>query len=271
MVGIRDTGLSEKMQTDPALTLEKAKTMIRQKAAVKEQRRELEATDSTLEGVTRGTYRRRTNASKWPGGSTGKPHYSKGGATADQSTQCTRCGYSKHKGPASTATCHKCNRRGHFSVKCFSKTVALVTSTEEGGLETAFLNVMSSQQGTPWISRIQLEGKTVRFKLDTGADVTAISTEAHQHIGGTTPSKALYGPARQTLNVLGQFQGTLRLGENTSQETIFVVEGLRTNLLGLQAITSLRLICNMTAEEELFERFPKVFNGLAKNINKTKR
>ena len=128
--------------------------------------------------------------------------------------------------------------------------------------------MMSSQQGTPWISSIQLEGKTVRFKLDTGADVTAISTEAHQHIGGTTlspPSKALYGPARQTLNVLGQFQGTLRFGENTSQETIFVVEGLRTNLLGLQAITSLRLIrriCNMTAEEELFERFPKVFNGL---------
>ena len=186
-------------------------------------------------------------------------------------TQWTRCGYSKHKGQkclASTATCHKCNRRGHFSAKCFSKTVALVTSTEEGGLETAFLNVMSSQQGTPWISSIQLEGKTVRFKLDTGADVTAISTEAHQHIGGTTlspPSKALYGPARQTLNVLGQFPGTLRFGENTSQETIFVVEGLRTNLLGLQAITSLRMIrriCNMTAEEELFERFPKVFNGL---------
>ena len=108
----------------------------------------------------------------------------------------------------------------------------------------------------------------MRFKLDTGADVTAISTEAHQHIGGTTLSplsKALYGPARQALNVLGQFQGTLGFGENTSQETIFVVEGLRTNLLGLQAITSLRLIrriCNMTAEKELFERFPKVFNGL---------
>ena len=39
VVGIRDTSLSEKMQTDPALTLEKAKTMIRQREAVKEQRR----------------------------------------------------------------------------------------------------------------------------------------------------------------------------------------------------------------------------------------
>ena len=33
VVGIRDTSLSEKMQTDPALTLEKAKTMIRQKSS----------------------------------------------------------------------------------------------------------------------------------------------------------------------------------------------------------------------------------------------
>ena len=57
VVGIRDTNLSERMQTDSALTLEKPKTMIRQKAAVKEQRRELEATvaGSTSEGIARGT------------------------------------------------------------------------------------------------------------------------------------------------------------------------------------------------------------------------
>ena len=115
---------------------------------------------------------------------------------------------------------------------------------------------------------MQLQGETVQFKLDTGAEVTAISTEVHQHIGSPTlspPSKVLYGPARQTLNVLGQFQGTLRYGEHTFQETISVVDGLRTNLLGLQAITALRLIqriCDTTAEEEIFERFPNVFNGL---------
>ena len=243
VVGIRDTSLSEKMQTDPALTLEKAKTMIRQREAVREQRRELEATDtgSTVEGVTRGTYGRRTNFRQQ------KPQHPKGGAETDQpTTQCTRCGYDKHKEgqkcPARSATCNKCNRKGHFSAKCFSKTVALVTSTEGGQLETAFLDVVNSQRGVPWMSDIQLQGETVRFKLDTGAEVTAISTEAHQQIGSpklSVSSKVLYGPARQTLNVLGQFQGTLRHGECTFQETISVVDGLRTNLLGLQAITAL--------------------------------
>lgn len=36
MVGIRDLNSLEKLQTDPEPTLERAKTMIRQKAAAKE-------------------------------------------------------------------------------------------------------------------------------------------------------------------------------------------------------------------------------------------
>ena len=42
VVGIRDLSLSEKLQTDPMLTLEKAKTLIRQKVAVKDHCHELQ-------------------------------------------------------------------------------------------------------------------------------------------------------------------------------------------------------------------------------------
>ena len=42
MVGIRDLSSSEKLQTDPELTLERAKTMIGQKAAAKEHHWELQ-------------------------------------------------------------------------------------------------------------------------------------------------------------------------------------------------------------------------------------
>ena len=67
------------------------------------------------------------------------------------------------------------------------------------------------------------------------------------------------------VKVLGQFPGTLRHHGHDFQETISVVDGLRTNLLGLQAITALRLlqrISNVTAEEEIFKHFPKILNGL---------
>ena len=42
VVGIQDLSLSEKLQADPTLTLEKAKTQIRQKAAEKDHRLELQ-------------------------------------------------------------------------------------------------------------------------------------------------------------------------------------------------------------------------------------
>ncbi len=45
VVGIRDSSLSERLQLDSDLTLEKAKKAIRQREAVKEQQRELTVTN----------------------------------------------------------------------------------------------------------------------------------------------------------------------------------------------------------------------------------
>lgn len=42
VVGIKDTALSQKLQLDATLTLEKAKTMVRQCEAVKEQQVQME-------------------------------------------------------------------------------------------------------------------------------------------------------------------------------------------------------------------------------------
>ena len=41
VVGIRDAAMSEKLQLDPELTMEKTKRLVRQKEAVHEQHREL--------------------------------------------------------------------------------------------------------------------------------------------------------------------------------------------------------------------------------------
>ena len=47
VVGIRDEPLSERLQLDPDLTLEKAKKMIRQRQAVQEQQKVLKGTSET--------------------------------------------------------------------------------------------------------------------------------------------------------------------------------------------------------------------------------
>ena len=113
--------------------------------------------------------------------------------------------------------------------------------------------------------------KSVSFKLDTGAEVTAISEETFRELGHVKlelPNKVLYGPARQTLDVLGQFSITIQHQGNSSLQTIFVVRGLKTNLLGLPAIAPLHLLRRVSdvhsEGDDLREQFPKVFTGLGK-------
>ena len=71
VVGIREVGLSEKMQTDSRLTLESAKTLIRQKEAAKEHRKELHK-DSARSPHRLHVGKKQRKSS---------PQYSKGGAT----------------------------------------------------------------------------------------------------------------------------------------------------------------------------------------------
>ena len=80
--------------------------------------------------------------------------------------------------------------------------------------DTAFLDNLtpSSIQAVQWSATIQVNGKPMTFKLDTGAEVTAISSTAHQLLGKVqliTSDKILYGPSRQSLQVVGRFTATV--------------------------------------------------------------
>ena len=53
----------------------------------------------------------------------------------------------------------------------------------------------------------------MKFKIDTGVEVTAISTETFKQLNGCTLNKSgkrLNGPSRQPLQVVGNFQGSLK-------------------------------------------------------------
>ena len=80
-----------------------------------------------------------------------------------------------------------------------------------------------------WTTIILIDKVDVSFKLDTGAEVKAISEETYQKVGQVTlqePFKVLHGPARQTLDVLCQFTVTLEHHGNSSQQVIFIVRSL---------------------------------------------
>ena len=109
----------------------------------------------------------------------------------------------------------------------------------------------------------------MEFKLDTGAEVTAISEEVYQMLPRVKllkASKVLYGPTQQRLKVLGQFTAQLSVEERKSNQAVFVVRGLQRNLLGLPAIQALQLISRVetleTQETDIPKKFPKLFEGL---------
>ena len=268
VVGIRDSALSERLQMDAELTLEKAKKAVRQREAVHEQQRELSGTEPTklevLHYGNRGTRRRQRDRG---GGRTSKPK---------TSTSCTRCGKEAHpreKCPAKDAECNRCKKRGHYGAVCRSKTVAAVSNSDLTSVESSVVfldNVTPAGQETAWFTRIHLNNHQTLFKLDTGAQVTAINSETHQRLELPelhTPHKLLYGPDGRSLQVLGQFKGTLTHNHRTSEQPVYVVEKLKNNLLGLPAITALHLAARIeTAMQkergDILQQFPKVFQGL---------
>ena len=256
VVGIRDKALSEKLQMDANLTLEKAKTQIRQKEAVRQQRQELQGKKPSNVDSTRAKRNRQAN--------------NKGGASGSHKPNqpckpCMRCGKPRHptpdKCPALSVTCHKCQRKGHYASQCLSKTVAPSPAATPAAAqevevelsdseEDTFLGAVNSDRGTVWRTNVKLQGREIVFKMDTGAEVTVISDSVYHTLNNVRleeSSRSLYGPAHQSLEVMGQFNGKLKRGKRSHSEKIYVVKDLHNNLLGLPAITALRLIKRVDA------------------------
>jgi len=69
----------------------------------------------------------------------------------------------------------------------------------------------------------------IHFKVDTGADVTAIPLKDFWKLAGVKlqpPKKVLHGPAKHPPKVSGQFTGTLLYNQYETLGEIFVVEEL---------------------------------------------
>ena len=280
-MGIADSALSERLQLDPDLSLEKTKKCIRQREAVKEQHRKLQDCSTKTNPIVLDEVRDRRPSPDWTKGSPQK--FRKGMTPTSQKPQrgfkgpgkdrlCKRCGKDHPAGkcPARGVTCFKCSKKGHFQTQCLTKTLA--ATTQERDVDTAFLGTLNAGQPSTctWFTTLELNGQEVNFKLNTGAEVTAISNKTYTQLQGVgrlkAASKVLYGPTQQPLQVLGQFEATLAKKQKGTSQTVFVIRGLKTNLLGLPAINALQLVSRIDstakASEDILQKFPSLFCGL---------
>ena len=137
--------------------------------------------------------------------------------------------------------CHKCSKKSHYSSVCRSKAVATVSEEQLGN--SSFLDTIHETKGTSWTALIEINSQEILFKLDTGAEATAISTRTFKtlkNIKLQKSAKVLCGSNNQPLNVLGQAVVQLTYKGSSCKQPIYIIEDLKNNLLGLPALTVLQ-------------------------------
>ena len=76
-----------------------------------------------------------------------------------------------------------------------------------------------------------LQNQMVTFKLDTGAEVTAVSEARFKSLTEVVlkqPDRKLFGPTHQALKVVAEYRGKLSLGDNMIRMTYMLFEDSRT-------------------------------------------
>ena len=193
------------------LTLEKAKKLVRQREAVKQQAAHLKGTASDQSGLEEVKTRYIPKNKRFT-----KPQ--------SKAQTCQRCGKSPHsfqRCPARDAVCFKCDRKGHYGSQCLSKGVAEITEnmsvrdpdpdSDEFYLDSA----QTGETGKAWKLQVTVNSIPVTFKVDTGAEVTAVSENTWKSMPQTPTlqkaTKTLCGPDCKPLTLLGETEVHLQV------------------------------------------------------------
>ena len=119
VVGLQNRELSEKLQLDPNLTLEKATNLARQRETVKQQQNILDggfkSTPAQVDGIGKGKSRRKKGNSKdnSQDKSKEKPSVQRKNPSDQKCQRCLGNFHPKKTCPARLSKCKKCSKIGH--------------------------------------------------------------------------------------------------------------------------------------------------------------
>ena len=222
VVGVKDGTISEKMQLESTLTLEKAVKMARERESVKKQQDVIRSGQRSMSTEIDSIGAKfRAKSERFP------PKKSGGVAGArDKSkpSSCLRCGssadHSRGNCPAINSVCFKCSKKGHYARVCLSRQVGEVVTEDQFSEEpdtSVFLGEISedSVRANPWRAKILVNGDPVSFKLDSGAVVSVISEKTYDLLSVQgkllPPDKKLYGLAKYHCSAKVNLQHPLRI------------------------------------------------------------
>jgi hypothetical protein len=275
VIGVADRELSEKLQLQADLTLDMAIQMARQSELVKEQvKSQNQGQLSTqLEEVKSARSSKQGHAKHASAGDRYKHE-------SDDFLPCSRCN-KKHspraKCPAMGQRCNLCGRFNHWAVCCRTKrnTTREVVHNYEHVPSTAYTEDMVHSRDrdagnmsakhcetcnrwylgavtnckddrNAWNVVLEVCGKNISFKIDTGADISVISESTYKSLSYRPelgPANSVLESPGGVLDCLGKFTPTVSHKGRQYRFNIFVIRGQRpNNLLGRSVAHTLGLI-----------------------------
>ena len=194
---------------------------------------------------------------------------------------CSRClgePHSQRQCSAQDAVCYNCNKKGHWSKAC-RNTRQVSEVKEEYDSDPYFMGevtlIDTVETGSRvWTASIQIAKEQIKFKLDSGADVT-VSPESTYHKLQVKPelqstNKILLGPCNYKMECIGKYSTKLSIDERSTEEEIYVIRELERPLLGRHAAESLNLLTRVNSvakgdyKAKVKHKYPQLFIGLGR-------
>ncbi|UYV79900.1 K02A2.6-like [Cordylochernes scorpioides] len=159
-----------------------------------------------------------------------------------------------------------------FAKVCHTKTIQEVSSSQNNAL----IGIVGKQENAAdkWCEVIKVNDQPIKFKIDTGAEVSVMPEEIYlKHFGYLKTEKAdrnLFAVSMK-IEVNGMFQAFLESKMQKCEESIYIVKGVARPLLSCRASEILSLVRRINIVEDHAPtkldpmlKFPKLFTGLGK-------
>lgn len=191
---------------------------------------------------------------------------------------CKRCGteHASRQCPAFGKQCKNCNKLNHFAKMCRSKSVHAVDDDDDDASQHASLFVgavhaETHSQTDEWTVELQLDRKSVKFKLDTGAQANVIPYSLVQRQG----KKHMIKPTNVKLStytgnkiaVKGKCNWKVKYKKKSFVLEFIVVKSEAKPILGIQTCEEMGLIkrvmtLNKDGEINILKEYADVFEGI---------
>lgn len=200
--------------------------------------------------------------------------------------QCLVCGFKNHKSSEcryANYKCKKCHEKGHLRRMCKKVNYMASECIEEGEDDDdgEFFNIRSSN-GEPMTEQVNVQGLLMKFQIDSGSAVTAISQQTYKkhfiNVPLSLTSKRLLSYTGDKIDCMGVVHLSFTYAGKTHPLKVFVIRNGGPPLLGRDFISLFKLEMlpvNFNEEangiiDELQAKYPSVFSDKLGKFNKYK-